>query len=455
MIRSALLAMFLLAQDDAAKTLADPAKRADEVARRAAADAYKAQAAQGAAPYVAWRFLSRSEKDWKLDAKDPGTAALNAHLQKYGAGAALDEKGNREACDALQQAVEKNAKSDALEALRLFQLAHLSALGDKGAEFFSKLAWKKEGDRWGKGDLLALAAVAKVFQKPAYLAAEAEKTAKGSPMFAPRYVMALLEVQKAFSANAGFEAAAKAVSNLKGEGAPPGAVAHVKALADSLKAAVYCGQCQDGKLQCDQCGGKKKLDLTCDICHGIGWAQKPGSAANTLIKCGKCFGQQIFRNTNCPTCKATGLMTCQVCGGKPWRDGFKGCKDCKACSNCKGRKETVTNCAGCDGKGRSGGVTAGIPTILCTKCQGNAIIKTPCAACNQFGLADCGTCGGKGPRDGKSPARPKPADVWDASPCELCGGSGWPLANLAVPCDRCVGLGVRLKPKSDPAKLLE
>jgi DnaJ-class molecular chaperone len=147
-------------------------------------------------------------------------------------------------------------------------------------------------------------------------------------------------------------------------------------------------------------------------------------------------------------------MTCWVCGGKPWRDGFKGCVQCKSCTTCKGRKETATECATCNGKGRAGGVNPQlqIPTILCDACKGQAILRDPCKPCGQSGLADCDGCGGKGPRTANVA---RISDVWEAAKCDPCGGGGWPFRNLAVPCEKCLGLGSRLKPKADPKKTLE
>ncbi len=98
---------------------------------------------------------------------------------------------------------------------------------------------------------------------------------------------------------------------------------------------------------------------------------------------------------------------------------------------------------------------SGIPPILCGECKGNATIKGACKACGESGLENCAKCGGKGARDGKSPERPNFQEVYQTAPCDACGGKGWPLANVALPCERCFGLAVRIKPSFDPTKVLE
>jgi hypothetical protein len=167
--------------------------------------------------------------------------------------------------------------------------------------------------------------------------------------------------------------------------------------------------------------------------------QKPGSPQNTLVKCTRCAGAGVFRNANCPPCKATGLVDCVVCAGKPWRDGFKGCRDCRPCDTCKGLRKTETPCNACMAKGRTGPFVAGIPTTLCTACRGAGSLFAVCETCKETGLAGCTPCGGAVVRDGR--ARSKPADVFHPDPCGTCAGQGFPLPSLAYPCPRCLALG--------------
>jgi len=341
------------------------------------------------------------------------------------------------------EAVGKHAKNDPGSPFHVLALADVSVLGDRAAEAAVKLGLAREGDRWGRKDQLGLYAIASGFSKPAYIPAEAERAAKASPFFGPRYVAALLEIQKTLSANTGYEALWKSLQAL-GKAAPgPEAAAHLHALAESVRHAAACRSCKKGKIACDRCGGAKRTDVTCRVCKGNGWMQK-GVEANRLVKCTGCGGGKVFRNAACPTCKATGVLECPVCLGKGWRDHFKGCAGCHPCTECHGRRIAEKPCAPCGGKGRTGPVVLGTPTILCAACKGEAILKENCAACKESGLARCDACRGNGARDGKS--TPKVQDVYATEPCVPCGGRGWPLPRVAVPCEACHGIGVRIKP---------
>lgn len=435
-------------QDEALKTLLDPARRAHDGARKAAATAFKAKSGDPAA-FIAGRFLEKSDKDWKL-AGDPLAPVFDAYLKEYWTGTPLDEARHRKALESLGAALEK-AKSEAREAPLLFLAFHASALGDRASDVISRHGFTKDGDRWGRRDELLLAAVARGLKGGA-VSGDTEKAARSSAAFAPRYALLLLDLNRAFTANQGYEAVHKTLTLPPGPNAPPAAAAHYKALAESLKAATYCRACKDGKAGCVNCQGRKRADFPCPVCHTIGWMQKPGSPQNTLIKCTRCAGAGVFRNANCPPCKATGLTDCVVCTGKPWRDGFKGCKDCRPCDSCKGLRKTETPCTVCSAKGRTGPFVAGIPTTLCSACNGNASIFAVCAVCKETALAACAPCGGAGVRDGK--ARVKVSDVHSGSPCGACGGSGYPLPHLALPCGSCLGLGLLALPASNPAAKL-
>ena len=398
------------------------------------------------------QFLEKTDAQWKI--AGPAAADLNAFLAKHWSPPAADEAKHKEALAQLLALADKHAKADgAPEVFRLFALAHLSALGDKAAEAAGKLGFAKEGDRWGKRDQLALYTIAKGFAKPGYIPAEAEKAAKGSAAFGPRYVAALLEIQKTISANSGFEALYKSLPSVAGAGTPK-AADHMKSLAESLKTAAGCVNCKDGKVACHVCQGKKRTDVTCPLCKGLGWSQK-NEKANVLVKCLNCKGLCVFKDAGCPNCKQTGSVECIISAGKGWRDNFKGCRECRICDKCHGKRQIETPCATCMGKGRVPPIVLGIPSILCDGCKGAALLKGPCKDCSETGIADCGKCGGKGVRDGKSPERPQLQDVYTASPCTACGGGGWPLPSLAVPCEKCFGLGVRVKPSADASKVLE
>lgn len=425
-------AILLCLQAEAFKILADPAARAKPELRQAALEAFRATPDLPA--QVAARFLEK-----------PGTSPeLDAFLAKHWAAPFATSDAHKAALAALLPVAGKH------EAFPLFGLAHVAVLGD--AEAAAKLGFAKEGERWGRRDHLALFALASGFSKPAYIPAEAERAAKASTSFGPRYVAALLDIQKTISANTGFDVLFKALPGIGGTGVPAATVDHLKALAEGVRAAGQCAHCKAGKVACDRCDGKKKTDVTCFVCKGLGWMQK-GEEANRLVKCVNCRGGGTFKNAGCPLCKQTGVLECVICLGKGWRDTFKGCKDCKPCGTCKGRRTVETPCATCNGKSRTGPIVMGIPTILCAGCKGQAILKDVCKACKESGLADCAACG-SGVRDGKSPARPSVAQVYTTAPCGPCAGKGFPLAALALPCEACFGLGLKVTPTSDPSKLL-
>jgi hypothetical protein len=430
----AAILLCLLAQADPYKTLADPAARAKDDVRKAAFDAFRAGA--DIPSRIAARFLQKPEKDWKLE---PAAAEVNAFLAKHWAAPFASEAAHQAALAALMPVAAKH------EVFQLFALAHVSVLGDKAAAEAGKLGFAKDGERWGRRENLALFTLAAGFIKPAYIPAEAERAAKASPAFGPRYVAALLDIQKTISANSGFDVLVKSLPGIAGTGVPATTVDHLKALADGVRAAGQCGNCKAGKVQCDRCDGKKKTDVTCVVCKGLGWMQK-GVEANRL-------GTQVFKNAGCPLCKQTGVLECTVCLGKGWRDNFKGCKDCKPCGTCKGRRTVETPCATCGGKSRTGPIVMGIPTILCEGCKGQAFLKGVCGACKESGLADCAACGA-GIRDGKSAARPKVEHVYTTAPCAPCEGKGFPLAGLALPCEPCFGLGIQIIPTADATKIL-
>jgi hypothetical protein len=454
-MRAALLAFCLLfsLQDESYKILQDPARRAKEFDRQTALKAFRDHSKDSAAAWVAARFLEKSDKQWKLgyDAKDPSGTELDAYLKTYWTGATLSDAEHRKALEALETALGKVGNAEGAEALKLFLLVHISAIGDRGSDIASKFGFAKEGDRWGRKDDLVLCALAAGLAKKAAVSGDLESRARSAAGMGPKYAIALFDLAKVFNANQGYEAAHRALLALAAPPAPPRVAEHFKALADSLKNAVYCKVCKDGKITCDLCEGKKRFDQPCPLCHTIGWAQKGGAAGSTLIRCWRCGGIGTFKMAPCPGCSQTGIVNCPVCAGKPWRDNFLGCKECTICTVCHGRKQTEHNCPTCKGKGRVAPFTAGIPTATCDACKGFAVIKENCKACNESGLAPCKNCG-NAVRDGKF--RAKVEDVYSAQPCAACGGKGFPLPNLAVPCTRCSGLGFVALPAVDPLKTL-
>lgn len=490
-MRAALLALCLCvtAQEESFRILQDPARRAKESDRLAALKAFRDQSRQSPAAWVAAHFLEKTDHQWRLtydrlktpngillgtadgsnfvayngarvavgsgtlekDVRDPAAALLDGYLKEYWSGAALTDAQHRKALEALELSIGKAGPAEGAEALKLFLLVHASALGDRASDVISKFGFSKEGERWGRRDELALAAIAGGIATRAAVSGDVENKARSSMAQGPRYAIEIFDITRVFNANQGYENAHRSLLGMTTASTPARAAEHFKALAESFKSAIYCHACKDGKVTCDQCQGKKRVDLSCPVCHGITWMQKPGAAGSTLIRCTKCLGQGSFKNAGCPGCGQTGIINCPLCGGKPWRDGFKGCKDCSICPTCKGHKQIEKDCAVCKGKGRVGPYTAGIPTTTCDACKGFAVIKLACPECKESGLAPCKHCG-NGVRDGKF--RPKVEDVYTASPCAVCGGKGFPLPNLAVPCEHCSGLSFIVLPALEPRKTL-
>jgi hypothetical protein len=131
------------------------------------------------------------------------------------------------------------------------------------------------------------------------------------------------------------------------------------------------------------------------------------------------------------------VAICNVCAGEGR----------SRCTNCHGQKETKIVCAKCKGKGHS--ISSLGAQVLCLPCKGtgfSALIK--CEKCKD-GYFDCRQCGAKK----KSP--PEMDDICDAKPCDACEGRGLAFRSASIPCRSCLGLGMKLAPKSDPTKVLK
>jgi hypothetical protein len=116
------------------------------------------------------------------------------------------------------------------------------------------------------------------------------------------------------------------------------------------------------------------------------------------------------------------------------------------CTNCHGQKETKFICTKCKGKGFT--VSSLGAELVCGPCKKTgiaAIVK--CEKCKD-GYFDCKQ------RDCKPRAAPEMDDILSSSPCPACEGRGLAFRNAAVPCRSCLGLGQKLVPKLDPAKVL-
>jgi hypothetical protein len=129
------------------------------------------------------------------------------------------------------------------------------------------------------------------------------------------------------------------------------------------------------------------------------------------------------------------------------------------CTNCHGIKEVRYACTKCGGKGKLHPPGLVIPPganprrfersfVNCTQCRGTGFEKVlRCEKCKD-GYLTCRQC------DGKQKAAPELPDIFGSAPCPDCDGDGCIFRNLRWACPSCFGLGQKLTPKSDPAKIL-
>lgn len=117
------------------------------------------------------------------------------------------------------------------------------------------------------------------------------------------------------------------------------------------------------------------------------------------------------------------------------------------CTNCLGKKETRWDCPKCKGTGK---VTDELGYKLpCYPCRGRGYEKIlRCEKCKD-GYYDCKQC------DRKQRTPPEMDDICTGVPCVQCDGRGYVFRNVLWACKSCMGLGVKLTPKADPAKTLQ
>jgi hypothetical protein len=115
------------------------------------------------------------------------------------------------------------------------------------------------------------------------------------------------------------------------------------------------------------------------------------------------------------------------------------------CTNCHGKKEIKIVCAACKGKGKK--VSALGAEVLCNPCKAKGITRVyTCEKCEN-GYTDCRQCD-------KPRSPPSLEDICEAAPCEACEGRGLAFRRVLYPCRACLGLGRKLTPRADPAKVL-
>jgi DnaJ-class molecular chaperone len=88
----------------------------------------------------------------------------------------------------------------------------------------------------------------------------------------------------------------------------------------------------------------------------------------------------------------------------------------------------------------------------CEACTGTGLVRSPvCEGRPGFKRVDVAT--------GQAAAVKRPGlwggEAFSAERCGDCAGEGWLSPRIALACPRCAGLGVRLRPASDPSKILD
>ena len=305
-------------------------------------------------------------------------------------------------------------------------------------------------------------AVSKSFDQPDKIDATLLDSLSSSGNFGARYVALLTHLHKVAGTGAGGEAThVKILALAKLD---PKATDHLQALAASFKKALYCQNCKNGEVECGKCKGKGRIDLTCPECNGKGRVPAPGARLGTNVtqRCNPCNTTGVFKGTACPDCSKSGQIACSTCGGRPWREVrcSAGCKAGRVvCPDCKGTAKLYAKCMVCNGAGKVPEPNKPKAMMRCRPCDGKGTVvndRENCLRCKGspvgLGHLRCETCKG----DKNSGARVASAsDIFSKEPCAACGGAGWPQGEAAAPCPKCLGLGSRIKPASDPSKLLE
>jgi hypothetical protein len=120
---------------------------------------------------------------------------------------------------------------------------------------------------------------------------------------------------------------------------------------------------------------------------------------------------------------------------------YKPCKWCKGTHQvpcdygCDESGQVTKKCAVCNGSGLKPGYLH--PPPCPEKIPGGKHTwSDPCPKCKGARGIPCRSC--------KAPFAPPAVDVLDVSPCQRCGGGGFLLAELKLPCVDCYGVGSRV-----------
>jgi len=426
--------------------LADPAKRADAAARRAARDAFLGLR-HGSPEYydvatAGALFLARSDAEWRL------TGAALAGMQEYLGKpwfkdpARMTPAAHQEAAAYLADKIAAVRKADAsasTDALTLFGAGHLShapaspdrekAAKGLGLAVANGVAGTPEG--LAVRDMTGWVASGDFDLAVRAFALEHRQIDTAPVRLAWSWALLRNAVQK----RKGFDRAVSALASVRGE---PAVSDHAAAISRAIQAVTPCSMCLgDGWLRCTNCHGQKMIFIICKVCNG------------TRIKGGGFF---------CNPCKFTGIAAKLVCN--KCKDGYFDCPKCKLpacttcassgrtmCQTCKGLRVIKNICGTCRGSGLKAGFGGGGGDPFCANCKGSGNEKiVKCADCTG-GFIDCQKC---------EPLRKPPAveDICTLAGCGGCEGRGSVFRNVAWTCRSCQGLGLKLAPKADPTKVL-
>jgi len=128
---------------------------------------------------------------------------------------------------------------------------------------------------------------------------------------------------------------------------------------------------------------------------------------------------------------------CMVCGGTHQVN----------CTACKGRKKLTMECGTCGGSGKVQ-VLRGV--VDCRACKGKGRwVNVDCPKCKASGKAEC-----KARYCVRAVPAPKFESFADSFLCPVCKGMGTLMRHVAFPCPECEGIGMMVRPRADPARTI-
>ncbi len=447
--------------------LRDPAARAVTANRLPAAEAARGAAGDSDVLHFLAYYLSRPETSWGLN--DQMLKTWNAYLKDF----PFDGLTRLSADEHIARGKAMLEKGGGHTLSRMIALAHFLEGSRENASvetLMMQSGFRKshDGKFWGDSSQIFQYRVSRYFAGTNHDDPALELAALSSPVFGTRYAGMLLDVRRTMARGTGLSRAFQTIQQCSTAGGPKGAAKHLRALALSVKAVAYCKDCKGGHVPCTQCNGKGTTDIACAVCNGSGRVRPSGAIGDTDIttKCRNCDGRKIFKGMACPSCAGRLMVVCPTCKGNPWKEKICTATGCKGgrvpCSACQGTGKERLDCPFCDaGRVRSSSAIGDvIVTHKCRNCEingqhGTGYIIKDCQACNGCGRVNCQACGGM---FGKKTAESRSiavSEVYSTESCGACGGEGWVHPRMALPCPRCVGLGVLVKPSADAAKVFE